>query len=153
MRQVMLRVVVPHHSPAECYRRVSDFARYAEQTSAIRQVVVHPPEADGTALSDWIVHFRTGQLRWTERDTFDEAARVITFVQAGGDFVVFRGSWTVAPDGTGARITFDAEFDLGMPTLAEILDPVAARTLHESILVILRGLLGAVEEERVGSAA
>jgi ribosome-associated toxin RatA of RatAB toxin-antitoxin module len=153
MREVMLRVVVPHHSPAETYRRISDFARYPEQTSAIRQVVVHPPDPDGSALSDWTVHFRTGLLRWTERDTFDADARVITFVQAAGDFVVFRGGWTVVADGAGARVTFDAEFDLGMPALAEILDPVAAGTLRDSILVILRGLLGAVEEEPVGSAA
>ena len=49
--------------------------------------------------------------------------------------------------GGGSSITFRAEFDLGIPSLASIIDPVAQSTLRSNILRILTGLLGEVTEE------
>ncbi|WP_329110226.1 SRPBCC family protein [Micromonospora sp. NBC_01699] len=141
MRQVTLAVFAAGLPAQLAYERISDFARYEQLTSTVRQVVVHPPEPDGSVVSDWTVHFRNGLLCWSERDTFDDAARTIDFVQLTGDFEVFRGRWLVTRSADGTRIVFDAEFDLGMPSLAAILDPVAASTLRDNILVILRGLL------------
>lgn len=141
MRQVTLAVFAAGLPPQLGYERISDFGRYEQLTSTVRQVVVHPPEPDGSVVSDWTVHFRNGLLCWTERDTFDDAARTIHFVQLTGDFELFRGRWQVTQAPGGTRIVFDAEFDLGMPSLAAILDPVAASTLRDNILVILRGLL------------
>ena len=56
----------------------------------------------------------------------------------------FRGVWRVAATEAGTEIEFTAEFDLGMPTLADILDPVAESALRDNIIVTLAGLLGAV---------
>ena len=52
--------------------------------------------------------------------------------------------WRVAATEEGTEIEFTAEFDLGMPTLADILDPVAESALRDNIILILAGLLGAV---------
>ncbi|WFR72068.1 hypothetical protein P9209_26580 [Prescottella defluvii] len=43
-------------------------------------------------------------------------------------------------------IRFETRFDLGIPSLAEILDPVAESTLRNNILRILTALLGGVVE-------
>jgi ribosome-associated toxin RatA of RatAB toxin-antitoxin module len=131
-------------TPADAYARISDFACYPELTEAVREVVVHPPDPDGSVVSEWTVRFRNGLLRWTERDSFDPAALSIVFCQLAGDFASFDGSWRFAPDGPGCRVTFAARFDLGIPTLAEILDPVASAALRTNIVLILRGLLGEV---------
>jgi hypothetical protein len=40
------------------------------------------------------------------------------------------------------RVVFTASFDLGMPSLAGIIDPIAEHTLRENMCSILRGLLG-----------
>lgn len=37
---------------------------------------------------------------------------------------------------------FRAAFDLGIPSLASIIDPIAERTLAENMQLILRGLTG-----------
>jgi ribosome-associated toxin RatA of RatAB toxin-antitoxin module len=147
MRQVTMRFTALDHDAAESYRRITDFARYPELTTAVREVGVHPPDADGSVVSEWTVYFRNGLLRWTERDAFDHATRTITFEQLSGDFETFTGGWAVAENAGGAVITFDATFDLGIPSLADILEPVAEATLRSNILTILRGLLGTVERE------
>jgi ribosome-associated toxin RatA of RatAB toxin-antitoxin module len=139
--------------PAEAYERIRDFARYPDFTEAVREVVVYPPEPDGGLVSEWTVRFRNGLLRWTERDVFDAEQRSITFVQLTGDFASFGGRWRVRPASTGSAISFEAEFDLGIPTLAAIIDPVAESTLRSNIVLILRGLFGDVTEEGEAEAS
>jgi ribosome-associated toxin RatA of RatAB toxin-antitoxin module len=146
MPRVIIRTRTTAHDAAEAYARISDFARYPQLTEAVKDVVLHPAEADGSIVSEWTVHFRKGLLRWTERDLLDPVARTITFTQVKGDFVEFSGVWLVEPSEQGTEVIFDATFDLGIPTLADILDPIAEATLRSNILIILRGLLGEVTE-------
>jgi len=143
MRRVIIRVLAGLAQP-DAYARISDFARYEELTSTVRQVNVHAADPDGSVVSDWTVTFRNGLLRWTERDYFEPDRGVIRFTQLTGDFERFEGQWLIEDAPEGTAITFDAVFDLGMPSLADILDPVAEATLRDNVLVILRGLLGEV---------
>ncbi len=140
MPEVAVTAVVPGARPDEVFAAVADFAAYPRHTDAVRDVVVRP--AGGVVESDWEVNFRNGILAWTERDAVDPSARKIAFEQLDGDFAVFSGSWTVEPDGDGAVVRFEATFDLGMPSLAPMVDPIAERALVENIRAILGGLLG-----------
>ncbi|MFJ9692878.1 type II toxin-antitoxin system RatA family toxin [Kitasatospora sp. NPDC101183] len=146
MPNVTIHVLAPAVAPAEAYRRISDFARYPELTETVKNVEVHEPEADGSVLSEWTVHFRNGLLKWSERDTFHPADMAISFEQTKGDFAEFGGDWRIEPDGEGTLVRFVADFDLGIPTLAAILDPVAESALRTNILKILEGLLGEAQE-------
>jgi ribosome-associated toxin RatA of RatAB toxin-antitoxin module len=146
MRQVTIRIRTAAHDATEVYSKISDFARYAELTDTVREVLVQPPQPDGSIVSEWTVAFRNGLLRWTERDTLDPAAGTIAFTQVRGDFETFEGMWRVESVPGGTQLTFAAAFDLGIPTLADILDPVAEATLRSNILCILEGLLGPIEQ-------
>jgi ribosome-associated toxin RatA of RatAB toxin-antitoxin module len=143
MPHVELHALTDALDPAEAYRRVCDFRRYPEFTDTVREVNVEPPQPDGSAVSEWAVVFRDGLMRWRERDTFDPDTRTIAFEQLSGDFKTFTGSWHCAPHDGGTRVVFEATFDLGIPSLAEILDPVAEATLRTLIGQIVAGLLGA----------
>ncbi|MFE0251637.1 aromatase/cyclase [Streptomyces sp. NPDC059010] len=137
----------PTATPARAYQLISDFARYPELTDAVKEVTVDEPDADGGVVSTWTVFFRNGLLTWTERDVCDPVARTITFTQLKGDFAVFEGVWriTEADRQDSCRVTFEASFDLGIPSLADLLDPVADAALRDNILRILGGLLGAIQ--------
>ena len=131
-----------------CFDRISDFARYPEFVDVIRDVAVHQADANGNERSDWAVYFRNGILRWSEQDALDRTALRITFEQIDGDFDHFAGQWTIAqaPDGPGSSVvTFDSDFDFGIPSLAGILDPVAERVFKETIAAVLAGLFGQIE--------
>ncbi|MBO3747436.1 SRPBCC family protein [Streptosporangiaceae bacterium NEAU-GS5] len=145
MRSVMLRAKVPGPDPGMCFDRISDFARYPELVDVVRSVAVHPPAADGLEHSDWEVYFRNGILRWSEADRKDGSTHRITFEQTDGDFDSFHGSWSVAPAGGACAVTFETEFDFGIPSLAGILDPIAERVFKETIARVLTGLFGSAE--------
>ncbi|MFI5800463.1 type II toxin-antitoxin system RatA family toxin [Streptomyces sp. NPDC051677] len=125
----------------EVFDRVRDFERYADHTDAVREVTVVADEA-GTVDSAWAVNFRSGVLQWTERDVIDPVARSITFEQLTGDFARFVGSWDVRQTDDDVVVLFSCEFDMGIPSLEPIINPVAMRALIDSIGLILRGLLG-----------
>ena len=147
MRHVTVTMTAPDIEPRAAYERIRDFRRYPDVTDTVREVVVHPPGADGTVVSDWTVRFRNGLMRWSERDAFSPDSLTLSFTQLRGDFEVFEGAWRCAPAERGTTVTFAAAFDLGIPTLADLLDPVAESTLRTNIELIAGGLLGRVTVE------
>jgi uncharacterized membrane protein len=144
MRTVCLRLHVPGKPASEVYAALADFGRYPGLCDAVRSVAV-TEVSENRAVSRWEVTFRAGLLRWTEEDTFDPAARRITFCQLEGDVAVFDGSWECADAAGGSQIVFCARLDMGIPSLAGALEPIAVRTLAGNIVAIVRGLTGRAE--------
>lgn len=140
-RQVALTAVVHDADADAVFARLSDFARYPEFTDAVREVRVTRQE-DGVVDSEWAVNFRNGILRWSEREVVDHGTRRIAFTQTTGDFESFDGTWRVEQDTGRVVIRFDAAFDLGMASLAAVIDPIAERALIENLQRILSGLNG-----------
>jgi ribosome-associated toxin RatA of RatAB toxin-antitoxin module len=106
--------------------------------------------------STWEVDFRDGVMEWTEADEFDDPATTIRFTQLDGDFEEFAGSWSTRRDGADSIVEFTAHFDIGIPSLGAIIEPLAERTLRDNVTQILRGLLGAdiaIATEAEGSSA
>ncbi|WP_030759228.1 MULTISPECIES: type II toxin-antitoxin system RatA family toxin [unclassified Streptomyces] len=144
----MRSVTVEHRSTEvdarAAYELVRDFARYPQLVPIVRRVDVAAAGPGGAVLSDWEVDFRNGVLAWSEEDVFDDTAMGITFRQTEGDFETFDGRWSITPadgDRAGCTVRFEAEFDFGLPSLSQIIDPVAERVLRETIATILRTLL------------
>ena len=144
MRSVRLRLHVPHKSANEAYATLADFERYPELSDAVRNVAV-TEVSENLTVSQWEVSFRAGLLRWTEEDTFDPGALSITFRQLEGDIAVFDGSWECLDAAPGSEIVFSARLDMGIPSLADALEPIAMRTLIDNIVSIVRGLFGSAE--------
>jgi ribosome-associated toxin RatA of RatAB toxin-antitoxin module len=141
MPDVTIHAVVPDTEPGHVYRRLCDFETYPRYTDAVREVKV-TPLGNNRVEARWAVNFRNGVLCWTEHDTFEDATQTITFCQTDGDFARFDGTWNVYQDGDAVAVRFTCTFDLGMPSLAAIIDPIACEALVENIQLILHGLLG-----------
>lgn len=120
---------------------IADFGRYPEMTDAVRSVQVEELP-DGRLASEWEVNFRSGILRWSEEDRLDPEQGRIRFEQTGGDFAHFSGEWILRDAPDGAVVGFLARFDLGIPSLSAMLDPIAENALCENITKILTGLSG-----------
>jgi len=144
MRTVRLRLHVPHKPASEVYATLADFERYPELCDAVQSVAVTGVSENRTT-SRWEVTFRAGLLRWTEEDTFDPGALSITFRQLDGDIAVFDGSWKCVDTAQGSEIMFSARLDMGIPSLADALEPIAVRTLIDNIASIVRGLVGSAQ--------
>jgi ribosome-associated toxin RatA of RatAB toxin-antitoxin module len=141
MRAVEIVTSIPDLDAGSAYAVLSDFRSYPANSPSVRSVEVDG--AGDNVVSTWEVDFRDGVLRWTEEDVFDPERGEIRFCQIGGDIPHFVGSWTVTAADVGSRVTFEATFDLGIPTLATIVEPIAASALLENIASIVHGLFGA----------
>lgn len=142
MRIVSLTVLVAHRSAGEAFASIADFTSYPTHSAAVRSVVV-TEAGPSTQHSTWEVTFRNGLLRWTEEDTLSPATGTITFKQLEGDVDQFEGSWEVRPAaGGGAYVRFTARVDMGIPTLADVLEPIASRTLLDNTMTIIHGMFG-----------
>jgi ribosome-associated toxin RatA of RatAB toxin-antitoxin module len=144
MRTVRLRLLVPGMSAHDVYATLSDFDRYPVLSEAVQSVTVTEVAANVT-VSTWDVTFRAGLLRWTEEDTFDPEALTIRFRQLEGDIAVFEGSWECVDAGAGSEIVFFVRLDMGIPSLADALEPIAVRTLIDNTVSIVQGLVGTAE--------
>lgn len=136
----------------EVFERIADFADFGTHVPSVDRITVSDDDpASGTRLSSWSVHFRGGLLQWVERDVVDRAERTVVFEQSSGDLGSFDGRWAVGEHehsdlvNTGSRvgITFDAAVDIGIPSMADLLNPVAATELADGVHRIVDGLFAA----------
>ena len=140
MRQLEIRVAVPGHGVKETYDILCNFERYPDYSPEVRSVVIE--SNNGDRFSTWETTFRNGLLRWKERDMFDPETNTISFEQTEGDIEHFSGWWKIAGENGGSTVRFWAQFDMGIPSLANIIDPIAEQALRENIIAILKGLFG-----------
>lgn len=139
MNEISLQMDIPDQSPEEVFAALRDFSAYPRLCPAVRGVQVQS-QSEHEAISSWEVNFQAGILKWSERDQFDPVQRKISFDQLTGDIDQFSGVWRVAEAQAGSRIHFDARFDLGLPMLADMLDPVAKKAIEDNIRSIVHGL-------------
>ncbi|MDB5502870.1 MAG: cyclase [Tardiphaga sp.] len=145
MRQVDVLGKVAGLTCAEIYARLADFAIYPKYSPAVRSVVVSAGD-DGRFYSEWEVSFREGILRWKEEDIFMPAAYRLRFSQIEGDIESFDGEWSVVADGPGGcLVRFSCAFDMGIPGLNDILEPIAEQALRDNARSIIKGLVPPVE--------
>lgn len=140
-RSVAVRARVRDLDPDTAFARLRDFPSYAEHAEVVREISL-ATDADGNQVSSWSVWFRNGLLQWTERDVVDPVTRTLSFEQVTGDLARFDGAWRVSDHDGAVTVHFDAVVDLGIPSLADMLDPLAERTLRTNTTGILRGLFG-----------
>ncbi|MFJ8038938.1 type II toxin-antitoxin system RatA family toxin [Kitasatospora sp. NPDC096147] len=120
--------VVDVESYQHCMESV-DEVRVVEQRDALHRT------------TSWSVRLEGSVLRWTEAEVIDPAARRFTFDQLTGDLGEFSGHWTVreTPDG-GSTVTLHADFDIGIPLLSEMLNPLAADALRDNAAQMIAAL-------------
>jgi ribosome-associated toxin RatA of RatAB toxin-antitoxin module len=144
MRAVQLRMHVANKTASDVYKTLADFERYPELSDAVQSVAV-TQVSDAVTISRWEVSFRAGLLRWTEEDYFDPDNLKITFRQLEGDVASFDGTWQCIDASSGCYIAFTARLDMGIPSLADALEPIAVRTLIDNTVAIVNGLVGSAE--------
>jgi ribosome-associated toxin RatA of RatAB toxin-antitoxin module len=141
MQYLEIVAQVPQRNADEIYPILCDFESYPKNSKAVHSVTSEVL-SNGQTLSTWKVDFRGGAMCWTEEDLFDPSNYTISFNQTEGDVEHFSGEWKVQNQDGGCLIFFLAQFDMGIPSLSQILDPIAIQALQENITAIIKGLFG-----------
>jgi coenzyme Q-binding protein COQ10 len=111
---------------------------------------VEPESADGQLVTEWVWNLKGARIRYLEREHHDRAGLTITFEQTQGDLKKFAGRWRFLPDGDGTRFCSQVEFDLGIPMLSGLLDPVAKLVLRGTIDALVQAVKSRVESRSDG---
>jgi hypothetical protein len=92
-----------------------------------------------SAESAWSVLLNGSELRWIERDDFRPLER-IDFEQIEGDIEIWQGFWEISDAAHGFDVRLQVEFDIGIPSLSDILNPIGARAIKANCRRMLTGL-------------
>ncbi len=92
---------------------------------------------------------------WTEQDWLVTDER-IEFKQTDGDLEVWYGEWLLIQREDGLHVDLNVTFDLGIPSLAEVLHPIGERAIRANNVQMLDGIrnqLLARRHQRVAAGA
>lgn len=145
MHYVHISLRVSGAQTQRVFDMLADFARFPEHTRVVHAVSVDE-DPEGRRISSWEVDFASGVLKWRQRDVVDPHRLNISFELVDGDLSTMEGSWKVSPLIGADRVDFDTRFDLGVPGMADILEPVAAKALTDTLTAMLRGVFGSSTE-------
>ncbi|UNO38555.1 SRPBCC family protein [Streptomyces sp. MST-110588] len=136
--EVELHIAAP---PAQSWDAVVDVESYSQCMDSVQSVKIVEQTGPDTRSTAWSVHLKGSVLEWVEAERIDHEARRFDFHQLSGDLAHFVGHWAVRPaDGGGSLVSLHVEFEIGIPLLAEMLNPVAATALRENAQQMLAAL-------------
>jgi hypothetical protein len=88
--------------------------------------------------TSWSVLLNGSDLCWIEVDRYYEADGRIEFEQIEGDLAEWRGSFQARAEGSDVIARYEVSFDLGVPSLAELLHPLGAQAIKDNCGQMLR---------------
>jgi ribosome-associated toxin RatA of RatAB toxin-antitoxin module len=135
-----LSLEITIYAPIErIWEAVVNIESYPELMENVRTVKVLSQSEDGTRISTWSVQLEDSVLEWTEQEQIDCATYTVRFDQLDGDLNTLSGTWSLQDQGEEkALVKLEVQFDIGIPLLADLLDPVAERALRHNFSTILR---------------
>jgi ribosome-associated toxin RatA of RatAB toxin-antitoxin module len=140
MPEVSLEIAI--EAPLQkVWETVIDVEGYPEMMDHVRSVRLVGQPGGRVRRAEWSVLLQGSILEWLEEDHLDPEAGTISFRQVSGDLEFFDGGWRLSPDGAARTIVaFEVAFDIGIPSLANMLNPVAERALRENCTKMLEAI-------------
>lgn len=130
MPVVETEVNIPNATLDEVWEVVSAFEQYPETMADVIDVD-WLERADDRGVTNWRVLLNGSELTWTETDLLHPNTR-IDFEQLDGDLEVWRGAWELEQVTDGVRVKLTVEFDLGVPSLSAVMDPLGIRAIRSN---------------------
>ncbi|MFJ6513884.1 SRPBCC family protein [Streptomyces sp. NPDC091406] len=137
VRTLQARTVLDSENIFRKLQRQEDFSSFSPDIISV------VPSCDDHAL--WKLAFRGGVVSWTQQDDIQPDRMRIAFKQVEGDFIAFKGSWSVFPEPGSCRVVYDVEFRTSVAHLAGAVDPVVGRVLLRSAAAILHACADPIE--------
>jgi ribosome-associated toxin RatA of RatAB toxin-antitoxin module len=126
--------------PAAAWRAVLDVESYPAFMESV--LATRLTKDDGVdRVSSWEILLKGAVLRWTEQERADHDAMRLEFTQTEGDMEHLEGFWQVHGVSAGtSRVQLLIGFRIGIPLLADMLNPIAARAIEDNSKSMLLGL-------------
>lgn len=126
----------------ELAKKMEDYPIFMENLDSVKVV----ERGEGYTITDWVAKVDGRKFQWQEKDVFDDEGRVITYKQTTGDLKKFEGQWTFEEDQEGTRITLTVDFEMGIPMIAAMLNPILKKKVKSNSDAMLEAIKRKVEK-------
>jgi coenzyme Q-binding protein COQ10 len=132
------------YSAAHVYSTAKQVERFPEVLPNVDEVKICEDDGAGHTVTYWAASFKVGpltkQVKWTERDTWDEPALSCVFDLIEGDMKVYSGVWTFKPEGNGCVVDIAVDFELGIPLLGPMINSIVDQLMQQNCNELLAAL-------------
>jgi coenzyme Q-binding protein COQ10 len=119
---------------------VNDVLSYPRLMDHVKSVEVRE-QGSNYRLTVWVVDLKGCRMRWVEREEVNHERHRIEYRQLEGDMATFEGFWQLeALTADSTRVILSVQFDIGIPMLSEMLNPVAERAIRDNSRRMLMSL-------------
>lgn len=119
---------------------INDLESYPRLMDHVRSLKIKE-QTPTHRLAEWQIDLKGCVMRWNEREDIDRDRYRIDYRALDGDLAEFDGYWqleALSPEST--RVTHSVSFEIGIPMLSQILNPVAERAIRDNTHKMLASL-------------
>jgi ribosome-associated toxin RatA of RatAB toxin-antitoxin module len=121
--------------PASIHRAwdvINDVESYSRLMNHVKSVTVKE-RGPNYRLAEWQIDLKGCVMRWVEREEIYPDRYRIEYRAVKGDLAEFDGYWQLEPlTNDTCRAVHSVRFEIGIPMLSQILNPVAERAIREN---------------------
>ena len=126
---------------APVWEAVLDIERYPDLMTNVVSAKIDEWETPTTRRSQWAMIIKGATLVWTDREFIAHDEHTVNFTQVSGDLERFEGAWEIGAKGPElTRVRLVISFNIGIPLLAGMLNPVAQRAIYGNAREMLEGV-------------
>ncbi len=145
MARVTVSLRIPRNVDA-VYEKAKDIEALARFLPDLDEVRVLSREGQ-EVQSFWKGRFQGREVKWTEKDVWDDAKRECRFFALSGDFKKYEGIWRFQEeDPSTTFVELEIEYDLGIPLVGALIQAFLRKKMEENALAMLQALKKALEE-------
>jgi ribosome-associated toxin RatA of RatAB toxin-antitoxin module len=127
------------------WKIVSDMPAYPTFMPSLVSVEVLETSENST-VTKWVGNVDGRILSWVEKDVFDHENYRIEYQQVSGDLKKFEGYWQLQATEEGVSIVLTVDFDLGIPMVATLINPILKKKVRENSEGMLSAIKGLCEK-------
>jgi len=124
-------------------QNIEELAKFLPDLQKVKVLEKNNNEVD----SFWKGSFQGREVKWTERDIWDEVNKECRFFILEGDFKVYQGIWKFIPlSDTETKVELEIEYDLGLPLVGALINTFLKKKMLENAQAMLKALKQMIEQ-------
>jgi coenzyme Q-binding protein COQ10 len=124
-------------------QNIEQLAKFLPDLQEVRILKKNMNEVD----SFWKGSFQGREVKWTERDIWDEANKECRFFILEGDFRVYQGMWKFIPlSDKETKVELEIEYDLGLPLVGALINTFLKKKMLENAQAMLKALKQMIDQ-------
>jgi coenzyme Q-binding protein COQ10 len=124
-------------------QNIEQLAKFLPDLQEVRILKKNMNEVD----SFWKGSFQGREVKWTERDIWDETNKECRFFILEGDFKVYQGMWKFIPlSDKETKVELEIEYDLGLPLVGALINTFLKKKMLENAQAMLKALKQMIDQ-------